>query len=305
MSFYLIQSIQKFFCSVYIIFSDYINKKAFNFFQNLFQKISNYISSYSIEQKDTYVILSLKRLGFVIYKLYLPIDKEMQKKKLYLSSKSRIFDITHPFGIRYFLNPNDMGGDYFLLKDQDGSITKIFSLDELKEVQKEQQKKQKQIIKQKKGYTKHKITNTEITDTMNLSNYQADYNIQKDKTEPVDYEFQKGTKSLNELKMIYEKYKDKIIVLDFYALWCRPCMNLKDSVMKLIQDTCPYTMFILLDIEELQSLGNDGISVLEEYNVTSIPLFVIIRDSNVLLRTNNFSEILSFIQNEIKKINGK
>jgi hypothetical protein len=104
----------------------------------------SFLHTYYIEHRDKYLILYLKNAGVTIGKIYLPVDNSLRGKKVFLSSKDidkkegkqDLVDITHPFCIKYFLEPEDLNGQYFLIYEKENqSIKKAYSSKEINECQ--------------------------------------------------------------------------------------------------------------------------------------------------------------------------
>lgn len=98
------------------------------------KKIVNWLSllsTYDIEIRKKYLIIHLKKLGITIHKIYLPISENLRNKKVFIVSQESVCEITHPFGIKYFLDPKEMNAEYFLVKKENGSIKKIITKDQI------------------------------------------------------------------------------------------------------------------------------------------------------------------------------
>jgi hypothetical protein len=91
----------------------------------------SFLNTYYIEYKEKYLILHLKKAGNNIGKIYLPIDNNLRNKKVYLKVKDDLIDITHPLCIRYFLEPEDLNGQCFIVYEKENqSFKKIYSIKE-------------------------------------------------------------------------------------------------------------------------------------------------------------------------------
>lgn len=76
--------------------------------------------------------------------------------------------------------------------------------------------------------------------------------------------------------------KDKLIVIDFYAPWCGPCLKLGDFLHKLLETESAKTQYkdvifvkINIDQEECQEL-------VEKFNVTSIPRVIMLKNKVIV-----------------------
>ncbi|EDV45876.1 thioredoxin-T [Drosophila erecta] len=69
--------------------------------------------------------------------------------------------------------------------------------------------------------------------------------------------------------------EDKLVVIDFYANWCGPCNIIAPKLEELAQQYSNRAVILKVNVDQ-----NEDIT--EEYNVTSMPTFVFIKDGNVL-----------------------
>ncbi len=65
------------------------------------------------------------------------------------------------------------------------------------------------------------------------------------------------------------------IVLDVYATWCGPCLQMMPIVEELAKEQGNKYKFLKLNVDESRELAI-------QYGVTSIPTFVFIKNGNVL-----------------------
>lgn len=65
------------------------------------------------------------------------------------------------------------------------------------------------------------------------------------------------------------------IVLDVYATWCGPCLQMMPIVEELAKEQGSKYKFLKLNVDESRELAI-------QYGVTSIPTFVFIKDGNVV-----------------------
>lgn len=66
-------------------------------------------------------------------------------------------------------------------------------------------------------------------------------------------------------QLIQEK---PIVVVDFFATWCKPCMKLKPDFEKLAETEAKYAAFIEVDIDKADE-------IVATYDVSSAPTFLI------------------------------
>lgn len=65
-------------------------------------------------------------------------------------------------------------------------------------------------------------------------------------------------------------------IIDFYAVWCKPCTNIK-PILKELQNEYPSVEIVFLDVEDPKN--NDIVS---KYNVRNIPLLVFEKDGDIV-----------------------
>ncbi|KAL4702584.1 hypothetical protein ACJJTC_016060 [Scirpophaga incertulas] len=80
-----------------------------------------------------------------------------------------------------------------------------------------------------------------------------------------------------------EDFKSKVmnsktpVVVDFFATWCNPCKLLTPRLESIISENKGKVMLAKVDIDEQSDLALD-------YNVSSVPVLVIIKDGKVQQR---------------------
>jgi len=80
----------------------------------------------------------------------------------------------------------------------------------------------------------------------------------------------------NELQKLFQDFPDKIIIIDFWAVWCAPCKMFAPIFEKLQQEYLREIIFIKVNVDENPRIA-------QSYGITSIPTTVILK-SNELLR---------------------
>ncbi|MDF1881215.1 thioredoxin [Sulfurimonas sp. MAG313] len=90
---------------------------------------------------------------------------------------------------------------------------------------------------------------------------------------------------------------NEIIIIDFWAQWCGPCIQFAPTFEK-VSDENPDITFGKLNIDEQSAIAN-------YYGVSSVPTIVVIRDGIVLLnRAGSLPEdALNDIVTHVKSIN--
>ncbi|XP_078251229.1 thioredoxin-like [Rhinoraja longicauda] len=76
--------------------------------------------------------------------------------------------------------------------------------------------------------------------------------------------------SKDELSTKLKEAGNKLVVVDFSATWCQPCVGIKQSFDDL---STKYTdvIFCLMDVDEVSELT-------AEYEIKKVPTFIFIRD---------------------------
>ena len=84
---------------------------------------------------------------------------------------------------------------------------------------------------------------------------------------------------------------DKPVLIDFNADWCGPCRMLRPVIDELSEERSEYK-FVSINIDKEEDLA-------EQYNVSSIPCLVIIKDGEEVSRSIGFKpkdELESFLR---------
>jgi len=77
----------------------------------------------------------------------------------------------------------------------------------------------------------------------------------------------KEIKSLEEFVSLLNSYPNNLIVFDFYANWCGPCVRIAPELEKL-QNDYPNVLFVKVNVDYA---GNDDIC--QKLQVSSMPTF--------------------------------
>jgi thioredoxin len=81
--------------------------------------------------------------------------------------------------------------------------------------------------------------------------------------------------SSEEFNNLLKSYPDKIIIIDFWAVWCGPCMFFAPIFKKLHGEFRSDFIFVKVNVDE-----NNSIAM--KYGITGIPTTLYIKNSNVL-----------------------
>ncbi|MFX1574355.1 MAG: thioredoxin [Promethearchaeota archaeon] len=79
----------------------------------------------------------------------------------------------------------------------------------------------------------------------------------------------------NELLKLLTKFPEKIIVIDFWAVWCAPCKIFSPIFEKIHQEYYRDFIFIKINVDE-----NPGIA--QSYGITSIPTTLFLNNERIL-----------------------
>ncbi len=77
---------------------------------------------------------------------------------------------------------------------------------------------------------------------------------------------------------------DKLVVIDFYAAWCGPCMMMKPIFHKVAESLSESCLFGQVNIDEWRDLAIT-------YRVSSIPTIIALKDNKIVwVHTGTISE---------------
>jgi len=82
-------------------------------------------------------------------------------------------------------------------------------------------------------------------------------------------------KSVEEFNKILKDYPNNIIIIDFWAVWCGPCMFFAPVFKKLHEEFKKEIIFVKINVDE-----NNAIST--KYNITGIPTTLFIKNGDVI-----------------------
>ncbi len=82
-------------------------------------------------------------------------------------------------------------------------------------------------------------------------------------------------KSVEEFNKILKDYPNNIIIIDFWAVWCGPCMFFAPVFKKLHEEFKNEFIFIKVNVDE-----NNAIAM--KYSITGIPTTLYIKNGDVI-----------------------
>lgn len=82
-------------------------------------------------------------------------------------------------------------------------------------------------------------------------------------------------KSDNEFNTIMKDYPDKIIIIDFWAVWCGPCMFFAPIFKKLQGEYQKDFIFVKVNVDELPTIAM-------KYQISGIPTTLFIKNDEIV-----------------------
>jgi len=80
--------------------------------------------------------------------------------------------------------------------------------------------------------------------------------------------------SSDDLKTKLKEAGNKLVVIDFFAVWCGPCKMIGPMIEELSKEMQD-VVFLKVDVDECEDIA-------AEYDISSMPTFVFIKESKVL-----------------------
>jgi thioredoxin 1 len=81
--------------------------------------------------------------------------------------------------------------------------------------------------------------------------------------------------SLEEYDKLIGEFTDKVIIIDFWAVWCGPCMAFAPVFERLQQEYAQEFIFAKVNVDE-----NPGVA--QKYRITGIPTTLFIKNDKVV-----------------------
>ena len=103
--------------------------------------------------------------------------------------------------------------------------------------------------------------------------------------------------SLHEYEQLLSDYPDKIIIIDFWAVWCGPCMTFAPVFQKLQQEYPHDFIFVKVNVDQQPEISS-------MYRITSIPTTLFIRNGEYfnkvvgIMNYTNFKNFLEKLKND-------
>jgi thioredoxin 1 len=81
--------------------------------------------------------------------------------------------------------------------------------------------------------------------------------------------------SAEEFNQLKEDFSEKILIVDFWAVWCSPCMMFAPVFEKLQKELYQEFIFVKVNVDEVGAIA-------QEYRITGIPTTLFIKNDKVI-----------------------
>jgi thioredoxin len=81
--------------------------------------------------------------------------------------------------------------------------------------------------------------------------------------------------SAEEFKQLKSEFSEKILIIDFWAVWCSPCMMFAPVFEKLQKELYQEFIFVKVNVDEVGAIA-------QEYRITGIPTTLFIKNDKVI-----------------------
>ena len=78
-----------------------------------------------------------------------------------------------------------------------------------------------------------------------------------------------------EFENLKKEYPDKILIIDFWAVWCSPCMMFAPVFEKIQKENYQDFIFVKVNVDEVGSIA-------QQYSITGIPTTLFIKNDKVI-----------------------
>lgn len=96
----------------------------------------------------------------------------------------------------------------------------------------------------------------------------------------------------NDFKQLIQQHKDKLIIVKFYADWCRPCQAIKDNVYNLFEKLNTPKLLINVNVDEQDDVAS-------YMKVNALPTIVTYKNGerDQVFMGGNINELTKFFKN--------
>ena len=81
--------------------------------------------------------------------------------------------------------------------------------------------------------------------------------------------------SAEEFNQLKADFPEKILIIDFWAVWCSPCMMFAPVFEKLQKELYQEFIFVKVNVDEVGAIA-------QEYGITGIPTMLFIKNDKVI-----------------------
>lgn len=81
--------------------------------------------------------------------------------------------------------------------------------------------------------------------------------------------------SIEEFDKLAKDYPDKIVVVDFWAVWCGPCLSFAPVFERLQAEYSKDFIFVKVNVDEVGSIA-------QRYRITGIPTTLFLRGGSII-----------------------
>ena len=96
-------------------------------------------------------------------------------------------------------------------------------------------------------------------------------------------------KDYQELEVIFNINKDKLVIVDFFATWCGPCRMLSEMLNSLSDEELKDVIVVKVDVDESEDL-------MTKYSIRSIPTMIYFKNGEMIDRTTGGMNKETFLE---------